>query len=249
MSVRRLAIFIGINILVSAGVTLIVLNLWDAGRASNHPVPTLAPPSISVAPTLPATTVPSPTAGIARTYVVQSGDTLSSISRDFDVSLDELLALNQLTENDVLSIGQTLLIPASSSIATATPTTAPRPAITPSPTASDVITQPISPDVPFVTIREIVSNGDLENEAVIVTNLSGKVDMAGWTLSDSAGHKYTFPDLTLLPNAEVSIHTTSGADSASDLYWGESAARWGSSGMIAYLRDAVNKLIATYRVP
>jgi murein DD-endopeptidase MepM/ murein hydrolase activator NlpD len=244
-----MAIFIGINILVSVSVTLIVLNLWDAGRSAASLAPTVSPQAIAVATTLPTVAVPSPTVIRTQTYLVQSGDTLSSISRAFDVPLQDLLTLNHLTENDVLSVGQALLVPAASSIATVPPTKAPVAIATSTPTASSAITQPISADVPFLTIREIVSSGDLENEAVVVTNLSGKVDLAGWTLADSAGHKYTFPDLTLLPNAEVNIHTTAGTDSSSDLYWGETAALWSGSGTIAYLRDANGKLIATYRVP
>lgn len=43
-------------------------------------------------------------------YTVQKGDSLYSIARKYDTSVDELIALNNLSTN-VLSIGQKLLIP------------------------------------------------------------------------------------------------------------------------------------------
>ena len=44
------------------------------------------------------------------TYIVKSGDTLWSISRQFGVAVDDIKRLNNLT-NDILSIGMSLLIP------------------------------------------------------------------------------------------------------------------------------------------
>ncbi|MGN0974210.1 MAG: LysM peptidoglycan-binding domain-containing protein [Bacilli bacterium] len=43
------------------------------------------------------------------TYIVEAGDTLYSISRKFNISIDELKRLNSLN-NDILSIGQTLIL-------------------------------------------------------------------------------------------------------------------------------------------
>ncbi len=100
----------------------------------------------------------------------------------------------------------------------------------------------------FVTIREIKSPGSLANEQMILTNLSGQVNMAGWTMTDGEGHKFTFPNLTLLSNSEVTVHTGNGTNTASDLYWGQSDALW-TKGKVAYLRDPDGKLIATYQVP
>jgi hypothetical protein len=141
-------------------------------------------------------------------------------------------------------IGQKLIIPTGNS---------PTPlAVTPSPTPikpRPVSTQSIALGDAFVTIREIVSNGRLSEEAVVLTNLGSKVNLKGWTLADGESHKYPFPDLTLLPNSEVNVHTKSGVNTATDLYWGQPEARWGATGAVAYLRDPNGKLIATYRVP
>ncbi len=239
-------VFIGVNIVVSASVTLLVLNLWDAGRTTAHPVPTAVPTSIAAAsgPTaVVATATAVPPTSAPRSYVVEPGDTLSSISRRFEVPLADLLAANNLKDGDLLSIGQTLSIPAGSApIANATASPTPiRPQAN--------VTQSIALGDAFVTIREIVSSGDLTKEAVVLTNLGGKVNLKGWTLADGEDHKFTFPDITLLPNAELNVHTARGTNTAADLYWGQTATRWAATGTIAYLRDPTAKLIATYRVP
>ena len=45
------------------------------------------------------------------TYTVKSGDTLYSIARTYNTTVDTIKSLNNLTSN-TLSIGQTLLLPA-----------------------------------------------------------------------------------------------------------------------------------------
>jgi LysM repeat protein len=256
MNLRQLALFLGLNVIVSVAVTLIVLNVWDAGRAAPRAVPTpiatgpgqTSPAnSASALPTaasLTLTPASSPTAVARATqYTVKEGDTLSSIARDFDLSVDQLLAANNLANGDLLSIGQRLIIPGADGslpVPTATPIR-PRPAVT--------STESIALGDAFVTIREINNGGTFSQEQVVLTNIGAKVNLVGWTLADGEGHKFTFPDLTLLTNAEVKVHTASGANTAADLFWGQADARWGSTGTVAYLRDPAGRLIATYRVP
>jgi LysM repeat protein len=256
MTPRRWAIFIGINILVSALTVLVILTLWDNNRAAPRAVvptavPTLnAPAQTSVAATVAATGTPTPSP--TRKYVVASGDTLSEIARRFDVTVADIMALNQLSNADFLAEGQELLIPASSATpgaaVTLTPTRIPIPTSTRA--ALPVITGTASTALGdfFVTIREIQSPGRLAVEQVILTNLSGQVNMGGWSMTDGEGNKFTFPDLTLLSNGEVTVHTGRGTNTATDLYWGQTEARW-ASGKVAYLRDPSGKLIATYQVP
>ena len=45
------------------------------------------------------------------TYVVQKGDTLYSISRKNQITVAELRAANNLSDNDVLKAGQKIVIP------------------------------------------------------------------------------------------------------------------------------------------
>ena len=56
--------------------------------------------------------IPNSTTTPSYTYTVVSGDTLYSIARRFNTTVDELKQLNNLT-NNTLSIGQKLLIPSS----------------------------------------------------------------------------------------------------------------------------------------
>ena len=46
----------------------------------------------------------------------------------------------------------------------------------------------------------------------------------------------------------MTVHTGKGANTPTDLYWGQAEPRW-ASGKVAYLRDPSGKLIATYQVP
>ena len=45
------------------------------------------------------------------TYKVENGDTLYSISRKYQITVAELRAANNLSENDVIKVGQKLKIP------------------------------------------------------------------------------------------------------------------------------------------
>ncbi len=250
MTPRRWAIFIVINIAVSAATVLIVLNLWEAGRTVPRAeistvVPTLnAQAQTRVAATAAPTKTPTP--ANTQKYTVQSGDTLSEIARKFDVSVNDIKAINNLPNPDILSEGQVLVIPGSP--LTPTPTRVPIPTSTRAPLP--VITGTASTALGdfFVTIRDIQSPGSLVGEQVILTNLSGQVNLAGWTMTDGEGNQFVFPSLSLLSKGEVTVHTGKGTNTQTDLYWGQTQPRW-ASGKVAYLRDPAGKVIATYQVP
>lgn len=81
--------------------------------------PPTAPPPPPPPPTPPPTpppppTTPPPTTG--ETYAVVGGDTLSGISRRLGVTLDALLAANNLNANSLITPGQRLQIPAGGSV-------------------------------------------------------------------------------------------------------------------------------------
>ncbi len=93
--------------------------------ATSTPTDTATPTDTPIpAPTDTHTPAPSPTPPYS-TYVVQAGDTLSSIASRFGTTADAVKELNGLT-SDIITIGQQLLIPSGdnpgSPPATATPT-------------------------------------------------------------------------------------------------------------------------------
>jgi LysM repeat protein len=78
---------------------------------------------------------PGPTAtpdGGALMYVVQSGDTISTIAERFGSQMSWIFAANNMKPGDVLQIGRPLLVPLTASTSTPMPT----PENTPTPTAT-----------------------------------------------------------------------------------------------------------------
>ncbi len=88
---------------------------------------------------------------------------------------------------------------------------------------------------------------DVEGEYVEIRNLSGTAQiMTGWTLSDAASHTFIFPVFTLNAGATIKVWVKSGANTATDLYWGSGSAIWNNDGDTAYLRDSQGNLIDSY---
>jgi len=100
----------------------------DTGGAGSNTVVTLAPPPPPVTPatgvvqqppapppepppTAPATTQPERQLGTQLVYTIQPGDTLYGIARQFGVSFDDLVALNNIENPDSIRAGDQLFIP------------------------------------------------------------------------------------------------------------------------------------------
>lgn len=111
MSTRRLLLYLGLNVLVSATATLTVLWVWDQTHAPPPPAPTSAPVVLDLPTAAPAPTAGPPPSATPTVHVVQSGDTLGSIAVLYNVSVEDLMRANGLTDPNVLDVGQTLLIP------------------------------------------------------------------------------------------------------------------------------------------
>ncbi len=254
MNARRLVLYLILNAVVSAAVAFGVLWLWD----QTHPLLRLPPAAVvaeatqtalplGLSATPPASATPAP-AATPTVYTVQPGDTLGTIAAHFGVTINEIMAANGLTNPNVVSAGQSLIIPVPGSVP---PTEAGAPSLlptnppqTPLPTATQDPNQP----PPAVTIREVRGAGVLTDEVVVVANDGGPADLAGWTLRDETGHLYTFPTLKLVKSVTVSLHTASGTDTVTDLFWGQTGAVW-AAGKNALLSDASGNLRARYTVP
>ena len=180
-------------------------------------------------------------------YTVQSGDTLGSISTQFDVPIDDLMAANELSNPDVLFVGQQLVIPVGG-LATPTPpaTATATVAVLPSPIA----TEPLTQGEVDIEITQVVGAGQLTEEAVSISNLGSRpAALLNWRLMDAEGHIYTFGQVTLFGDgAAIVVHTESGQDGSSDLFWGQEQPVW-QSGETVMLQDAEGTVQATYQVP
>jgi hypothetical protein len=80
------------------------------------------------------------------------------------------------------------------------------------------------------------SNTSLNGEWVKVANTSAnRASLTNWTLKDAAGHLFVFPTVHLDAHHDLKIHTGSGRDTATDLYWGSTDYIWNNTGDTATL--------------
>lgn len=90
------------------------------------------------------------------------------------------------------------------------------------------------------------NDGDnLNDEYVTITNTGDTpIDLDGWTLSDAAGHTYEFGDITLDSNASLTLHTGSGTDTETDVYWGSNRPIWNNDGDTIIVQNASGDIVA-----
>lgn len=255
MSVRRMLPFILINVLVSAGVVLAILYWWDARnpepQASSLPAVPATPiaSAATVVATIQSTVTPDAEEG-PLTHVVKAGDTLGSLSQFYDVTLEDLMEANGLSNPDLISLGQELVIPVGG-VATATPAVDTEPE-----TTVPALPTPIATEGPslegevVVEITAVTGVADLEEEAVQISNLGGRqIALLDWTLADENGHQYTFGQVTLFGDgAAIQVHTASGPNGPADLHWGLESSIW-ESGERVTLFDPEGGIAATFDIP
>jgi LysM repeat protein len=257
---KTLTYFIILNILVSACTVVAVLLIWDY----THQTPTQAIAQMST-PTsslneataavltaasqtqasLPSNTPEPEIPQNVDAYQVESGDTLGLIADKFDVSIEELIKLNQLSDANSLSVGMVIYIPREST--EALPTLTPQPTRTPLPAGSG------TPDSPLpeagVIINSVIGVGEIATEHVFISRTGGgQLSMAGWQLEDEDGNKFAFPQLNLFEGGAVNVWTTSGAQTVVDLYWGQQNPVWERGEKVTLLDDK-GKERATYTIP
>ncbi len=98
-------------------------------------------------------------------------------------------------------------------------------------------------EISIAQIHEDASGNDynnLDDEYVVFENTgTGSIDLTGWTVEDEASHTYSFPGgFTLNAGAQVTLHTGTGSDTSTDLYWGKTgSAVWNNGGDTVYIYD------------
>lgn len=254
--------FILINVVVSASVALAILFWWENRQADVSTAVPLAQESVSVpvgstpgsgtaeaAVSAPTEVVPEATEA-PPIHVVQPGDTLGSLSEFYGVPLDDIMAANGMTNPNLISVGQQLVIPINGLL-----DLTPEPEPTVETTAVDEIPTPIATEPApggeaIIEISQITGVGDLAAEAVQIRNVgSSSVALQGWRIADQDGLFYTFRQITLFGDgAGILLHTESGQDTATELFWGREAAVW-QPGELITLLNADGAIVATYTIP
>lgn len=255
---KRLLYYLLINILVSACTTLVVLFVWDRTQAPTSLFTVRTPAAVAqITSSPPVTLAAAPTSASlnaiatptqiqnVEVYQVRFGDTLGSISLDFDVSMEELLALNQIPDPNSLPVGMVIYIPVepeatpTSALPTSTNTNVPGTAI---PTTGPQVEA-------GVRINGVIGIGNLASEHVFLTRTGdGELPLAGWQLMDEDGNVFIFPQLTLYKDGGVNVWTASGSPTVVDLYWGLGSPVW-EPGEQVVLRDAQGRERATFTIP
>lgn len=81
----------------------------DGGQASAPPTAVRSAPADVASQAAPDDGSDGP--GSDRTYVVESGDTLSAIAERFDTTVRAIVRANDIADPDVIDVGQELTIP------------------------------------------------------------------------------------------------------------------------------------------
>ncbi len=264
MNRGQLAFLVLVNAMISLVIALAVVWVFEARRPdaeelaainTPRPAPVLAAPAVQATATMdvalltpaPAVATATPTPEtvvetVEEVYVVQPGDTMLVIATQFGVTVEDILAANNLNDPNFVFAGQRLVIPLPPGSTGSATSAAPQP----TPTVA------VAPD--GVRITAVTSMGDLTNEHVVLVNESdAPYSLQGWQLrrGDGSGAQdvYTFrSDVPLFPGGSVRLHTGAGTDTSIDFYWGRTEAAW-QSGVEARLLTAVGDTVTTYVVP
>lgn len=252
MNRRQLTLIIVLNALISLAIALTVAWVFEARRPDPEELaarftPAAAPqPAATFTPTIPPVTAgdaaaqsdaaaptatPAPATGEAEVYVVQAGDSLSTIADRFGVTIAAIVAANDLANPDFVFSGQRLVIPQAGAAAGSAPV---------APAA--IVTEGIRLSV-------IDGGGDLTRESISVVNDSDlAVNLQGWKLEREGGAAYTFGSVLLFPGSGVLVYTGVGADTSVAVYWNQSGAVW-QSGAQARLVNPQGDEVARLAAP
>lgn len=110
---------------------------------------------------------------------------------------------------------------------------------TPAPTAAQA-------SVTKVRISAVQFPGQRTREFVSILNEGDQIDMTGWTIVAPNGETYVFKTFVLFRDSFISLYTTTGADSPTNLFWNQGEAMW-KKGDIVTLKNG-DQVVATYTV-
>jgi LysM repeat protein len=171
-----------------------------AETPTNTPPP--APPTATPGPSPTPRPTPTPRPDGAIVHIVESGDTIFGIALTYDVPSDQIRELNagSIGENDIIQIGQPLVISIPSEPPTPTPPPQPPTATPGTESAADTLPEPEGASICVVafhdrnsnTVRDSEEEGLLPNVEFTVANASGIV--SEYT-TDGVSEPYCFTGL------------------------------------------------------
>ena len=251
MNITRWASYLILNVIVSATVAVAVLMYWDKyqrpyAKIGANPGETANVDYGESQEYKSDEVISNESLHDPTIYRVSAGDTIGRIALQFDLTVEELMKANNISDPNRLSIDQQLVIPVAKSL---------EPTLRPMATASATDTMTISdPDILPVTesshsleIRSVNAIGNLESERLVVVNWGATVSLLGWSIVSSEGETYDFPELRLYENGQVTVHTSVGNNTVTDLYWGKSESAW-EPGVTMNLVDSNGSTHANYEI-
>jgi micrococcal nuclease len=81
------------------------------------------------------------------------------------------------------------------------------------------------------------SDNDNLNDEYLVFRVLVSGSLLGYAVEDATGHRYEFPDRVLMKDQTLTLHTGSGTDTQTDLYWGSAGAIWNNDGDLMKVLD------------
>lgn len=99
-----------------------------------------------------------------------------------------------------------------------------------------------------VVINEVLGNGTLSQETLVILNQGAGTSLRDWKLEGSSLGIFVFPDIFLFSGGSIRVHTAAGQNTPSDLFLNQGESAW-PPGTTIILRDENNSEISRYTVP
>ena len=171
-------------------------------------------------------------------HTVVSGDTVSGLAEQYGVNFFLMLDVNNLTVDTAayLQIGDTLLVPLEGCAAESQST----------PTPSAPLASPAA--AAQIEIIAVEGIGDITAEGVRLRNIGADaVNLTDWNLTAADGSSFSFPELLLFADAEITLYTRSGASAADTLFWGKDQPVW-QDGDALTLTDSAGQVQVSMQI-
>ncbi len=104
-------------------------------------------------------------------------------------------------------------------------------------------------DQPLVQVQNVFGAGDLQNEVVMLRNVSsGDLELKDWRMIDEQGNAFIFPELILSKDSALQIYSRAGSNNPITLFWGLQSPAWQPQEKVRIL-DPLGQERASYTLP